>query len=115
MKKAVLCFLLAAGCVFLRPVEGRCDNLRDSVVKIFVTSNRMDFYRPWQSRGSFSATGSGCVLPGQRILTNAHVVADNTFIQVRKESDPTKYTAKVEALGNDCDLAILKVDDPRFF
>ena len=115
MKKALLCFLLTTGCVFLQPVEGRCDNLRDSVVKIFVTSNQMDFYRPWQSRGSFSATGSGCVLKGQKILTNAHVVADSTFIQVRKESDPTKYTAKVEAIGHDCDLAILTVADPQFF
>jgi S1-C subfamily serine protease len=115
MKKALLCFLLAAGCVCLYLADGHCDNPRDSVVKIFVTSNQMDFYRPWQSRGSFSATGSGCILAGQRILTNAHVVVDSTFIQVRKESDPTKYTARVEALGHDCDLAILTVDDPRFF
>jgi len=115
MKRAWLCFLLAAVSVGLCPVDGRCDNLRDSVVKIFVTSNQMDFYRPWQSRGSFSATGSGCILKGQKILTNAHVVVDSTFIQVRKESDPTKYTAKVESIGNDCDLAILTVDDPRFF
>ncbi|MFA5261685.1 MAG: trypsin-like peptidase domain-containing protein [Candidatus Omnitrophota bacterium] len=115
MKKALLCFFLSAGCVFVHPVDGRCDDPRDSVVKIFVTSNQMDFYRPWQSRGSFSATGSGCILNGQKILTNAHVVVDSTFIQVRKESDPTKYTAKVEAIGHDCDLAILTVEDPRFF
>ncbi|HQP12432.1 MAG TPA: hypothetical protein PK470_06685, partial [Candidatus Omnitrophota bacterium] len=114
MKRAWLCFLLAAVSVGLCPVDGRCDNLRDSVVKIFVTSNQMDFYRPWQSRGSFSATGSGCILKGQKILTNAHVVVDSTFIQVRKESDPTKYTAKVESIGNDCDLAILGAPPDRF-
>ncbi len=90
-------------------------SLRDSVVKVFVTSNSMDFYRPWQSQGSTSTTGSGSVIEGQRILTNAHVVSDSTFIQIRKESDPRSFTARVEAIGHDCDLAILKVDDPSFF
>ena len=89
--------------------------MRDSVVKIFVTANPMDYYRPWQSKGSYSSSGSGCVIAGNRILTNAHVVADETFIQIRKESDPNKYTAKVVAIGHDCDLAVLSVDDPAFF
>lgn len=88
---------------------------RQSVVKIYATTNPVDFYRPWQSQGNQAMTGSGTVLPGGRILTNAHVVADQTFIQVRKESDPAKYTARIEAIGYDCDLAILKVDDPQFF
>src|SRR3989338_8802969 len=83
---------------------------RDAVVKVFVTTNDVDYYRPWQSKGSQSSTGSGAVISGNRILTNAHVVSQNTFIQVRKESDPQKYTARVEAIGHDCDLALLKVD-----
>ncbi len=60
-------------------------------------------------------TGSGCIIQGNRILTNAHVVNQNTFIQVRRESSQKKYTAKVETVGNDCDLAILRVEDPEFF
>lgn len=90
-------------------------NPQNAVVKIFVTSNHMDFYRPWQSVGNQSASGSGCVIAGNKILTNAHVVSDSTFTQVRKESDPRKYTAQVTAIGNDCDLAILTVNDPKFF
>lgn len=90
-------------------------DLRDGVVKVFVTSNRIDFLKPWQSHGSESSTGSGCVISGNRILTNAHVVADNTFIQVRKESSPKKYTAHTQVIAHDADLAILTVDDPDFF
>lgn len=90
-------------------------NHQDAVVKVFVTANSMDFYRPWQSLGIQASSGSGCVLPGNRILTNAHVVNDSTFIQVRKESDPRKFTAQIQAIGHDCDLAILKVNDPQFF
>jgi len=88
---------------------------RDSVVKVFMTSNEPDFRRPWQSLGSRSATGSGCILTGNRILTNAHVVEDSTFIQVRKESSPKKYTAIPVVVAHECDLAILTVDDPEFF
>ncbi len=87
----------------------------DSVVKIFATRNTIDYNNPWQSRGVQEVTGSGCIIRGNRILTNAHVVNQNTFIQVRRESSQKKYIAKVETVGNDCDLAILRVEDPEFF
>ena len=87
----------------------------NSVVKIFVTKNEMDYYRPWQSKGIASGSGSGAIIQGNRVLTNAHVVSDQTFIQVKKDADPQKYTAHVVAIGHDCDLALLKVDDPSFF
>ena len=87
----------------------------DAVVKVFVTSNQMDYYRPWQSIGINSSAGSGCIIKGNKILTSAHVVADQTFIQVKKNKDTKKYTAKVEAIGQDCDLALLSVSDAEFF
>lgn len=87
----------------------------DSVVKVFATRNTIDYVNPWQSRGIQEITGSGCIIKGNRILTNAHVVNQNTFIQVRRESSQKKYIAKVDTVGNDCDLAILRVEDPEFF
>lgn len=87
----------------------------DSVVKVFATWNTIDYVNPWQSRGVQEITGSGCIIQGNRVLTNAHVVNQNTFIQVRRESSQKKYIAKVETVGNDCDLAILLVEDPEFF
>lgn len=102
-----------AASVFVFAKSG--DDLRSSVVKVYVTSNSVDFLKPWQSTGSTSSSGSGCVIEGNRILTNAHVVEDNTFIQVRKETSPKKFTARLVAFGYDCDLAILTVDNPEFF
>lgn len=90
-------------------------SLTGAVVKVFVTSNAMDYYRPWQSKGIKPSVGSGAIIKGNRILTNAHVVSNHTFIQVKKDSNPKKYTAKVIAIGHDCDLALLEVDDPHFF
>ena len=95
--------------------DAQAADTRDSVVKIFTTSNPIDLYRPWQSKGTEGATGSGCIIDGDMILTNAHVVSDHTFIQVKRNSDPRKYTAKLVAIAHDCDLALLKVEDKSFF
>jgi len=89
--------------------------LKNSVVKIFVYSNPPDFFKPWQTKGSGHSTGSGCIISGNRVLTSAHVVSNHTFIQLKKSTDSKKYTARVESIGNDCDLAVLSVDDPEFF
>lgn len=59
--------------------------------------------------------GSGFVLPGRRIVTNAHVVADHTFVLVRKHGSPTKYRAEVQAIGHECDLAVLTVEKEEFW
>jgi len=91
------------------------DNVTRSVVKVLVAANNMDYYRPWQAHGLRSSSGSGVIINGDQILTNAHVVADHTFIQVKKEADPKKYTARVLDKGYDCDLALLTVDDKSFF
>jgi len=99
------------------PLSGSQQNpsLTNAVVKIFVTTNKMDYYRPWQSKGIKSSGGSGTIIKGNRILTNAHVVSDHTFIQVKKDADPKKYTAHLIAIGHDCDLALLEVEDSHFF
>ncbi len=47
------------------------------------------------------------------MLTAAHVVANATFLQVQKVSEPDKLVARVAAVCHDCDLALLEVTDPR--
>jgi len=88
---------------------------KDSIVKIFAMRSRPNYNQPWQNYPQRSATGSGFVISGNRILTNAHIVADQTFMMVRKPGVQKKYIARLEAIGNECDMAILKVEDPAFF
>lgn len=57
----------------------------------------------------------GFVISNNKILTNAHVVADHTFVQVRKHGSPTKFKAEVESVGHACDLAILKIKSKTFW
>lgn len=108
----VICVVAA---IFMAPIPSFGLEDSSSVVKVFVTSNTIDYYRPWQSRGMETISGSGAIIDGQKILTNAHVVSDATFIQLKKNGDPKKYIAEVEVIGQDCDLAILNVIDKGFF
>ncbi len=62
-----------------------------------------------------SATGSGVIIKGNLILTNAHVVSDSTNILVQKENDPEKFAAEVLFIAHECDLALLIVSDTSFF
>ncbi|MBL0716706.1 MAG: trypsin-like peptidase domain-containing protein [Desulfosarcina sp.] len=89
--------------------------VKDAVVKIYTVFNCYNYHEPWQKWGQKSFHGSGCIIKGNRILTNAHVVSDQTFIQVRRAGKAKKYTATVEIIAHECDLAILKVDDTSFF
>ncbi|KAH7685121.1 Peptidase Do protein [Dioscorea alata] len=87
----------------------------DSVVKVFTVSSSPNYFLPWQNKSQRESMGSGFVLPGQRIVTNAHVVADHTFVLVRKHGSPTKYKAEVQAIGHECDLALLTVESEEFW
>lgn len=42
-------------------------------------------------------------------------MADHTFVLVRKHGSPTKYRAEVQAVGHECDLAILVVESDDFW
>ncbi|KAI7726348.1 hypothetical protein M8C21_008004, partial [Ambrosia artemisiifolia] len=87
----------------------------DSVVKIFTVSSSPNYFLPWQNKSQRESMGSGFVISGKRIVTNAHVVADYTFVLVRKHGSPTKYRAEVKAVGHECDLAILTIESDEFW
>ena len=51
------------------------DQISDSVVKVYSTLREPHFLRPWTKYSPREASGSGVILAGKRILTNAHIVA----------------------------------------
>ncbi len=89
--------------------------LEHSLVKIYATMQNENYSMPWQSYPPQSGNGTGFIINGKRILSNAHVVSNARFIEVKKNNDPRRYSAHVKFAAHDCDLAILEVDDPEFF
>jgi S1-C subfamily serine protease len=90
-------------------------DVRESVVKIFADQRAPDLARPWSKQNAQEVSGSGVVIEGNRILTNAHVVqyANQIFVQPYSTSD--KLPATVEAIAHGMDLAVLKLSDESFY
>ena len=86
-----------------------------SMVRISTTSQQPDYTSPWNPPTVSDGVGAGFIIEGKRIMTNAHVVSNATFVTVLKEGDPTLWPARVVYIAHDCDLALLEVDDPSFF
>lgn len=86
-----------------------------SIVKVFSVMSSPNYILPWQNKPMKEVTGSGFAIAGKRIMTNAHVVADEKYITVRKLGSPIKYHATVIAAGHECDLAVLSVADESFW
>ncbi len=86
-------------------------NIEGSVVKIVNQYSRFSWYSPWNSGSTGKGTGSGFVISKNRILTNAHVVSDTALLLVYFHNDPQPYPARVTAIGHNCDLAILELED----
>lgn len=85
------------------------------VVRVLVYANPPDFFSPWQKIGTQAASGSGVIIEGRRILTNAHLVDDAVGIEVKRAGSGEQFEAVVSFIGHDCDLALLAVADERFF
>lgn len=102
----------------LTPQRIELGALLRSVVKVQCVSDAPDYEQPWQSQGPTNTFGSGSIIEtkrGLRLLTNAHCVANHVFVEVRRYGRARKYVAEVEALGQECDLALLRIDDEGFF
>jgi S1-C subfamily serine protease len=85
------------------------------VVKISVTMRQPDPFRPWTKGSPHEATGSGVVIAGKRILTNAHMVNHASQVYIQPDKSSEKLTASVVARAPGIDLAVLKLDDESFF
>src|SRR5262245_11525626 len=85
------------------------------MIRVFATSQDPDSDGPWQARTPSNSTGSAVVIGPGLLLTGAHVVANATFLQVQKPSQPDKAIARVRAVSHDCDLALLQVVEPADF
>src|SRR4029077_1749892 len=91
------------------------DGIRDLVVKIHAVHHTPDLLRPWAKHTPQQVKGSGVVIDGKRILTNAHVVRYASQIYVQPNQSADLIPARVEAMTPSMDLAVLKLDDESFF
>ena len=90
-------------------------DIEDSIIKIYTTQAAPDYFTPWRLLTPRQSSGSGTVIEGNLILTNAHVVANASYVQAQKHNDPKRYQARVSFISHEADLALITIDEPGFF
>lgn len=90
------------------------EKIKDAVVKVHIVQHSYDILSPWNS-DSNKGSGSGLLIEGNLILTNAHVAADATFIEVQRHGETKRHEAEVVAISHESDLALLRTKDPNVY
>ena len=92
-------------------------DLRNSVVKIHATSKLPSVFQPWRKHPPREGSGTGVIIDGNRILTNAHVVAYATQVYIQPYQSADRIEAKVVAYAPGVDLALIELpeDEQGFF
>ena len=86
-----------------------------AVVLINATKTYNDPIRPWATGSPADYSGTGFVIEGNRIITNAHNVTLPTYISDTKCGDTKKFEATPLYVSHQADLALLEVKDSSFF
>eukprot|EP00527_Entomoneis_sp_CCMP2396_P001069 CAMPEP_0198147394 /NCGR_PEP_ID=MMETSP1443-20131203/35336_1 /TAXON_ID=186043 /ORGANISM="Entomoneis sp., Strain CCMP2396" /LENGTH=543 /DNA_ID=CAMNT_0043811709 /DNA_START=77 /DNA_END=1705 /DNA_ORIENTATION=- len=88
---------------------------KEGVCRIEVSRVEWLVLQPWQRTQQKKSTGSGFVIDGERLITNAHVVKSAVDIRVRPHGSTRRYPAKVVVYAPDVDLALLEIkgDDEK--
>ena len=101
--------------LFFSPVFIWADPIRNAVVKIHSSRRPPDFLRPWTKGPLRQSTGSGVIIDGNRILTNAHVVQYSSRLLVQGYQSTERLPAKIVGFAPEMDLALLELEDNSFF
>ncbi len=111
--------VLASAVVAVRAADDKpaapSQAVENTVVKIFSTVRYPVPFKPWTKQAPRESTGTGVIIEGKRILTNAHVVLYASQVQVQANQSGDKISATVETIAQGIDLAVLKLEDESFF
>ena len=108
---------LLLGLILAHPAAAQPEDeaIRNSVVKIFTTARMPNLFQPWTRQQPSESTGSGVIIDGNLILTNAHVVNYGRRILIQPHQSSDKYEGEVVAIARGIDLALVKLEDESFF
>ncbi|HEX8371410.1 MAG TPA: PDZ domain-containing protein [Chthoniobacterales bacterium] len=85
-----------------------------SVVRVNGTTQAYDLLRPWGKKAAASRRALGAVLPGNKVLVTAEMVANQSYIELEKAGSGEKIAAKLLAVDYEANLALLAPEDPQF-
>ena len=88
--------------------------LKDAVVHVYVVKHTYSKLSPWNS-STEKGSGSGLIIEGGLILTNAHVASDATFLEVQRHGETERHEAEVVYISHESDLALLRPREAELY
>ena len=85
-----------------------------SLVRVNVTGQQYDYFRPWQKKAPFSKRGLGAVLGQGRVLVTADLVANQNYVELERAESGDKSAAEVRVIDYESNLALLEPTEKDF-
>ena len=85
-----------------------------AVVRVNSTNQDFDFFRPWSKKSPRAFHGLGAVLPGNRVLVTAQLVANHNYVELERAESGEKIAAKVLCVDYEANLALLQPSSDDF-
>src|SRR5712671_338950 len=85
-----------------------------SLLRVNVTGQAYDYFRPWQKRAPFSKRALGAVLSQGRVLVTADLVANQNYVELERAESGEKTAANVQVIDYEANLALLEPAEKTF-
>ena len=85
-----------------------------SLVRVNVTGQAYDYFRPWQKKAPFSKRALGAVLPQSRVLVTADLVTNQNYVELERAESGEKIAANVLVVDYEANLALLEPAEKNF-
>jgi len=85
-----------------------------SLVRVNVTGQPYDYFRPWQKKAPLSKRALGAVLSKGRVLVTADLVANQNYVELERAESGEKSAANVQVIDYEANLALLEPAEKNF-
>src|ERR1700720_1750093 len=85
-----------------------------SLVRVNVTGQPFDYFRPWQKKAPVSKRALGAVLSKGRVLVTADLVTNQNYVELERAESGEKTAANVVVVDYEANLALLEPTEKKF-
>src|SRR5438105_9073393 len=96
----------------IAPAAGKQKQL--ALVRVNVTGQAYDYFRPWQKKAPFSKRALGAVLSKGRVLVTADLVTNQNYVELERAESGEKTAANVQVIDYEANLALLEPAEKTF-
>jgi S1-C subfamily serine protease len=85
-----------------------------ALVRVNVTGQPYDYFRPWQKKAPTSKRALGTVISKGRVLVTADLVANQNYVELERAESGEKTAANVQVIDYEANLALLEPSEKNF-